>query len=59
MGKLDIAAGRSKRTRGKANDIIGALTGDSRRQGRGKLQKAVGKLQQKLAGRGRRRTTAI
>jgi uncharacterized protein YjbJ (UPF0337 family) len=53
MGKEDIVAGRIKQRRGKANDVVGAATGDTSRQIKGKAQKAAGKIQEKLAG-GRR-----
>lgn len=56
MGKEDIAAGRIKQRRGKANDIAGAVTGNSGRQLKGKVQKAVGKVQAKLGGARRART---
>ncbi|HEV8607194.1 MAG TPA: hypothetical protein VGQ99_17780 [Tepidisphaeraceae bacterium] len=44
-----------KQLRGKANDVIGAIKGDSGRQLKGKMQKGVGKAQEKLgkASRGR------
>lgn len=48
MAREDIAAGRIKQSRGKANDIVGAATGRSRQQAKGKLQKAVGAVQEKL-----------
>ena len=53
MGKEDIAAGRIKQRRGKANDIVGAVTGNTGRQLKGKVQKAAGKVQAKLGGAGR------
>jgi len=46
MGIEDIAAGKSKQIRGKANDIAGAVTGNTRQQIKGKVQKAVGKAQE-------------
>lgn len=46
MGREDVAAGRVKQARGKANDVIGAITGNTARQVKGKLQKAVGKVQE-------------
>ncbi len=55
MGKEDIAAGRVKQRRGKVNDIAGAVTGDSSRQLKGKVQKVVGKVQAKLGGARRTR----
>ena len=54
MAREDIAAGRAKQVRGKTNDIVGAVTGNTGRQMKGKLQKAAGKLQSAI-GRGSRR----
>jgi uncharacterized protein YjbJ (UPF0337 family) len=48
MGREDIAAGKIKQARGKANDIIGAATGNTGRQIKGKLQNAAGKVQEKI-----------
>jgi uncharacterized protein YjbJ (UPF0337 family) len=48
MGREDIAAGKIKQARGKANDIIGAATGNTARQIKGKLQNAAGKVQEKI-----------
>lgn len=48
MGREDIAAGRVKQAKGKANDVIGAITGNTGRQVKGKLQKAVGKVQEAI-----------
>lgn len=48
MGKEDIAAGQAKQLRGKANDVIGAVKGDTAQQIKGKAQQAVGKVQEKL-----------
>ncbi len=45
MRQEDITAGRIKQIKGKANDIAGAVTGNTSRQLKGKLQKAVGKAQ--------------
>ena len=45
MGREDVAAGRSKQLKGKANDVMGAIKGDSSQQAKGKVQKAVGKAQ--------------
>jgi uncharacterized protein YjbJ (UPF0337 family) len=45
MGQEDITAGKIKQIKGKANDIAGAVTGDSRRQLKGKLQQALGRAQ--------------
>lgn len=48
MGKEDVAAGQVKRIKGKANDIAGAVKGDTGQQVKGKVQGAVGKIQEKL-----------
>jgi uncharacterized protein YjbJ (UPF0337 family) len=48
MGREDVAAGRTKQLKGKANDVIGAIKGDSSQQAKGKVQKAIGKVQSKL-----------
>ena len=48
MGKEDVAAGKTKQLRGKLNDVVGAVKGDTSQQIKGKVQKAVGKVQEKL-----------
>jgi uncharacterized protein YjbJ (UPF0337 family) len=48
MGREDVAAGRSKQLKGKANDVMGAIKGDSSQQAKGKVQKTVGKAQAAL-----------
>lgn len=48
MGREDVAAGKMKQIKGKANDVIGAMKGDTGRQLKGKMQKGVGKVQEKL-----------
>jgi uncharacterized protein YjbJ (UPF0337 family) len=48
MAREDVAAGKMKQFRGKANDVIGAMKGDSGKQLKGKMQKGVGKAQSKL-----------
>ena len=48
MGREDVAAGKIKQVKGKANDIAGAVTGNTARQVKGKIQKAVGKIQEDL-----------
>jgi uncharacterized protein YjbJ (UPF0337 family) len=48
MGQEDAAAGKAKQVKGKANDIIGAVKGDTSQQIKGKVQGAVGKVQEKL-----------
>jgi uncharacterized protein YjbJ (UPF0337 family) len=50
MGIEDVAAGKAKQVRGKANDIVGAVKGDTAQQIKGKAQKVVGKIQE-AAGR--------
>jgi uncharacterized protein YjbJ (UPF0337 family) len=46
MGNEDIVAGKIKQAKGKANDVIGAIKGDTGQQIKGKVQKAVGKVQE-------------
>ena len=48
MAREDVAAGKMKQLRGKANDVVGAMKGDSGRQMKGKIQKGVGKAQSKM-----------
>jgi uncharacterized protein YjbJ (UPF0337 family) len=48
MGREDVAAGKVKQIKGNANDVIGAVRGDTAQQIKGKVQKAVGKVQEKL-----------
>jgi uncharacterized protein YjbJ (UPF0337 family) len=48
MAREDVAAGKMKQFRGKANDVIGALKGDTGRQLKGKMQKGVGKAQARM-----------
>ena len=48
MGREDQVAGKIKQMKGKANDVIGAATGDTSQQVKGKLQKGVGKAQEQL-----------
>ena len=48
MAREDVAAGKVKQVKGKANDVMGAIKGDSSQQAKGKVQKAVGKVQEKL-----------
>ena len=45
MGREDVTAGRIKQIKGKANDIAGAVTGNTSRQAKGKFQHAVGTAQ--------------
>ena len=51
MGQEDVAAGRTKRVKGKANEVIGAAKGDTSQQVKGKVQGAIGKVQEKLGKR--------
>jgi uncharacterized protein YjbJ (UPF0337 family) len=53
MAREDIAAGKTKQLRGKLNDIVGAAKDDPARQIKGKAQKAVGKVQEKIGRRSR------
>src|SRR5688500_12632235 len=48
MGREDAAAGKAKQLKGKVNDVVGALKGDSSQQAKGKIQKGVGKVQEAL-----------
>jgi uncharacterized protein YjbJ (UPF0337 family) len=48
MARVDIAAGKMKQLKGKANDVIGAMKGDTGRQLKGKMQKGVGKAQERI-----------
>ena len=51
MGQEDRIAGKVKQAKGKANDVAGAIKGDTGQQIKGKVQQVVGKLQEKLAGK--------
>jgi len=55
MAREDVAAGKMKQIRGKANDVIGAMRGKSSQQIKGKMQKGVGKVQEKLGKANRNR----
>jgi uncharacterized protein YjbJ (UPF0337 family) len=46
MGREDIAAGKIKQAKGKANDVMGAVKGDTAQQIKGKVQKVAGKVQE-------------
>ena len=48
MGREDIAAGKVKQVKGKANDIAGAIKGDTAQQIKGKIQKDFGKVQEAM-----------
>jgi uncharacterized protein YjbJ (UPF0337 family) len=48
MGREDIAAGKTKQLKGKLNDVVGAVKGDSSQQLKGKIQKGVGKVQEAI-----------
>ena len=49
MPNKDQASGVGKQIKGKANEVAGAVKGDTSQQIKGKVQKAVGKVQ-KAAG---------
>ena len=53
MAREDVAAGRVKQLRGKANDIAGAVRGKTSQQIKGKLQRGIGKAQEKLGRKAR------
>ena len=46
MARHDITAGKVKQIKGKANNIAGAITGNTARQIKGKVQKTAGKGQE-------------
>jgi uncharacterized protein YjbJ (UPF0337 family) len=48
MGREDVAAGKAKQVKGKINDVVGAIKGNTGQQIKGKVQKGVGKVQAKL-----------
>lgn len=48
MGMEDTVAGKIKQAKGKANDVAGAVKGNTAQQIKGKVQKVVGKIQEKL-----------
>jgi uncharacterized protein YjbJ (UPF0337 family) len=53
MGREDRVAGKVKQARGKANDMIGAARGKTSQQIKGKAQKAIGKVQEKMGKKSR------
>lgn len=48
MGSEDIAAGQAKQIKGKINEVVGAVRGNTAQQIKGKLQKGVGKIQKEF-----------
>ena len=48
MGREDVTAGKIKQAKGKGNSIMGAVKGDTSQEIKGKVQKAVGKAQEKM-----------
>ena len=46
MAAEDVVAGQVKQVKGKANDIAGAVKGDTAQQIKGKVEKVVGKVQE-------------
>ena len=53
MASEDIAAGKVKQAKGKANDIVGAVRGNTAQQIKGKIQKGVGKVQEEMGRMGK------
>jgi uncharacterized protein YjbJ (UPF0337 family) len=45
MGREDVAAGKAKQVKGKINDVVGAVRGNTAQQIKGKVQKGIGKAQ--------------
>jgi len=48
MGREDVAAGKAKQIKGKINDVVGAVRGNTAQQIKGKSQKGVGKVQEAM-----------
>ena len=48
MGREDVTAGKAKQLKGKLNDVVGAIKGDSSQQAKGKVQKGIGKVQEAI-----------
>ncbi|MEO6434209.1 MAG: CsbD family protein [Tepidisphaeraceae bacterium] len=48
MGREDVAAGKAKQIKGKTNDVVGAVRGNTAQQIKGKIQKGVGKVQEAM-----------
>lgn len=48
MAREDVAAGKSKQTRGKFNEVAGSVRGKTSQQIKGKVQKGAGKIQEKM-----------
>ena len=48
MGREVVAAGKAKQIKGKNNDVVGAVRGNTAQQIKGKVQKGVGKVQEAL-----------
>ena len=48
MGQEDTTAGQVKQVKGKANNAVGAITGDTAQQVKGKAQEVVGKVQEAI-----------
>ena len=48
MGREDVAAGKAKQVKGKINDVVGAVRGNTAQQIKGKVQKGAGKVQEAI-----------
>ena len=46
MAMEDTVGGKIKQAKGKGNDTMGALKGDTGQQIKGKIQKGIGKIQE-------------
>jgi uncharacterized protein YjbJ (UPF0337 family) len=53
MTLKDKLSGKSKQVRGKGNEVAGAVKGDTGQEVKGKFQKLVGKIQDKLGNHNR------
>jgi uncharacterized protein YjbJ (UPF0337 family) len=48
MGREDTTAGNVKHVKGKANEVAGAVKGDTAQEIKGKIQKGIGKVQEAM-----------
>lgn len=48
MALEDVTAGKIKQAKGKVNEVVGAARGKTSQELKGKIQKGIGKVQEKL-----------